>query len=350
MPILAEYIWIDGTEPTALVRSKTKVIYAEEGSAFANGTAAPGEFPLWQFDGSSTMQAEGADSDRILQPVRVVSDPIRGNGSYLVLCEVYNPDGTPHETNRRALLRDVMDRGGHDTDSWIAFEQEYTFFEGSRPLGFPAERRFPAAQGPYYCGVGADEVYGRPVVERHLEVCLEAGLKLAGINAEVMPGQWEFQCGGPGVDPLEASDHLWLARYLLYRVGEDYGISATLDPKPVPGDWNGAGMHTNFSTAATRAEGGMAEIEALATRIGERHQMHLEFYGHGNEARLTGLHETCSYREFRWGVADRTASLRIPRMVASEGKGYLEDRRPAANADPYNVSTALMRSICGLWG
>src|SRR5690606_12520982 len=158
-----------------------------------------------------------------------------------------------------------------NAEPWIAFEQEYTFFEGSRPLGFPAERRFPAAQGPYYCGVGADEVYGRKIVETHLDACLRAGLHLTGINAEVMPGQWEFQCGGPGVDPLTAADHLWLARWLLYRIGEEFDVSATLDPKPVPGDWNGAGMHTNYSTAAMRAEGGLDVIKQACERLREHH-------------------------------------------------------------------------------
>ncbi|MCB9744360.1 MAG: glutamine synthetase, partial [Alphaproteobacteria bacterium] len=244
---------------------------------------------------------------------------------------------------------EVVAKIAADADPWFAFEQEYTFFKGSRPLGFPAERRYPAPQGPYYCGVGADEVYGREVVEDHMAACLDAGIQLTGINAEVMPGQWEYQCGGPGVGPLEASDHLWLSRWLLYRVGEDHDISATLDPKPVPGDWNGAGMHTNFSTHLMRVDGGRAIIEEVCEKLGKTHSAHLDVYGHGNEARLTGAHETCSYKEFRFGVADRTGSIRIPRMVATDGKGYLEDRRPAANADPYEVCAALLKTTFDLW-
>ena len=343
MALIAEYIWVDGTVPTALVRSKTKVIPNFDDEVTLDS------FPEWAFDGSSTAQAEGANSDCILRPVRYVKDPVRNGNAWLVMCEVFSPDGAAHPSNRRAHLRRVMDAGGAASDAWVAYEQEYTFFVGSRPLGFPAERRFPAPQGPYYCGVGSDEVYGRKVVEAHLTACLEAGLAITGINAEVMPGQWEFQCGGPNVGPLEASDHLWLARWLLYRVGEDHGISATLDPKPVPGDWNGAGMHANFSTAAMRAEGGDRVIEEACIALGERTTEHFEVYGAGNEARLTGHHETCSYREFRYGVADRTASIRIPRMVATDGRGYLEDRRPAANADPYDVSAVLLMTTLGLW-
>jgi len=342
MATIAEYIWVDGTAPTALVRSKTKIFPKDiEDISLDN-------FPTWAFDGSSTAQAEGADSDCILKPVNYVPDPVRGAGAYLVMCEVFSPDGSVHPSNKRAALRKLMETAGKE-EPWIAFEQEYTFFEGSKPLGFPAERRYPAPQGPYYCGVGADEVYGREVVEEHMRVCLAAGIFLTGINAEVMPGQWEFQCGGPGADPLTASDHLWLARWLLYRVGEDYGISATLDPKPVPGDWNGAGMHTNYSTKAMRSDGGKAVIIEACERLGQKREECLAAYGAGNEARLTGAHETCSYKEFRYGIADRTASIRIPRLVETEGRGYLEDRRPAANADPYEVCEVLLRTTLDLW-
>lgn len=344
MTVIAEYIWVDGTRPTALVRSKTKIMPGVDPA-----TLTLEGLPKWAFDGSSTNQAEGADSDCILVPVGLVGDPVRGQGAFLVMCEVFSPNGDAHPSNKRAALRKLMEDGAAAEEPWVAFEQEYTFFEGSRPLGFPAERRFPAPQGPYYCGVGADEVYGREVVEEHMAVCLAAGVVLTGINAEVMPGQWEFQCGGPNIDPLTASDHLWLARWLLYRVGEDHGISATLDPKPVPGDWNGAGMHTNFSTAAMRSPGGQAVIEEACIALGKKHTKHLEMYGANNESRLTGAHETCSFREFRYGIADRTASIRIPRLVADEGLGYLEDRRPAANADPYEVCTALLRTTLGLW-
>jgi len=342
MATLAEYIWIDGSIPTKKLRSKTKVLNDLEMGATLES------FPQWTFDGSSTNQAEGNVSDCLLKPVSFYPDPIRGDGAYLVLCEVYTPENTPHPTNGRAMLREVLAKGAEETDSWFGFEQEYTLYEGSRPLGFPSERRFPAAQGPYYCGVGADEVYGRDLIEAHMEACLYAGLLITGVNAEVMPGQWEFQVGGPGGDGLKASDHLWIARWLLYRLGEEFGASATLDPKPVPGDWNGAGMHTNFSTKGMRAPGGIKDINTAIERIGQKIDEHLAAYGAGYEMRLTGHHETCRYDEFRAGVSDRTASIRIPANVAEDGCGYLEDRRPNANADPYEVACVMLKTVCNL--
>jgi glutamine synthetase len=327
----AEYIWIDGTEPTAKLRSKTKILA---------GGAQPG---IWGFDGSSTNQAEGHASDRVLVPVFTCPDPIRGGDHILVLCEVENIDGTPHASNTRALLRPIAEQFAAQ-EAIFGIEQEYTFFKGYRPLGFP-EAGFPAPQGGYYCGVGADEAFGRDIVELHLDRCLAAGLSICGINAEVMPGQWEFQIGP--VDGLTASDHLWVARYLLYRTAEEFGVSATLDAKPVKGDWNGAGAHTNFSTKAMR-EGYDAIITACESLGAGQDKVleHVRQYGHGIEERLTGLHETAPWDRYSYGVSDRGASVRIPWQVEVDKKGYIEDRRPNANVDPYVVTRLLINTCC----
>ncbi len=329
MTIKAEYIWIDGTDPTPLLRSKTKIL------------ASPDDLPIWGFDGSSTNQAPGKASDCVLQPVFSCPDPIRGTPHLLVLCEVLLTDMTPHPSNTRALLASVAEQFA-DQESLFGIEQEYTMFHGSRPLGFPDQAGYPAPQGPYYCGVGADDVYGRPLVEAHLDACLEAGLSISGINAEVMPGQWEFQVGP--LSPLDVSDQLWMARWLLNRLGEDHGISVTLDPKPVRGDWNGAGCHTNFSTRQMREsyDAVVKAAEALGKNVAE----HVANYGVGIEDRLTGLHETAPYDQFSYGVSDRGASVRIPWQVAQEGKGYLEDRRPNANMDPYTVTRLMVETCC----
>ena len=332
----AEYIWIDGTQPVHKLRSKTKIIPRGQ------------EPPIWGFDGSSTQQATGDRSDCVLKPVFVCQDPIRGGDNKLVLCEVFLVSGVPHPSNTRAACREIAAKyKSHET--WFGMEQEYTFFDGIKPLGWP-DNGFPAPQGGYYCGVGSDEVFGRPVVEAHLENCLKAGLSISGINAEVMPGQWEFQVG-PLESPLAADQH-WVARWLLYRTAEDFPtpsgnrVSAKLDPKPVKGDWNGAGCHTNFSTKEMREqyEACVAAAEALATR----HDLHIANYGVGIEERLTGQHETASWREYSYGVSHRGASVRIPWQVAQDRKGYIEDRRPNANMDPYVVTRLIIETVCGV--
>ncbi len=333
--IMAEYIWLDGRKPTAKLRSKTKII---------NGPVSKvSDIPMWGFDGSSTEQAEGHFSDCMLKPVYFVADPINKDDNILVMCEVLNPDGTPHKTNTRHILAQVAEQFKQH-EPWFGFEQEYTLYRKEWPLGWPKDG-FPHPQGRYYCGVGEDEVHGRPLVEEHLKACLEAGIGICGTNAEVMPAQWEFQIGVLGA--LEASDQLWLARWLLYRLGEEHDAYAKLDPKPMPGDWNGAGGHTNYSTKAMREDGGMAVINMACEKLGRFHKNHIRVYGADNDQRLTGKHETCAIHQFRFGISDRGASIRIPMATAHEGTGYLEDRRPAANLDPYQIATALIETTCG---
>ena len=333
--IKAEYIWIDGTEPTPLLRSKTKILEA-------GAKPKASSLPKWGFDGSSTNQATGDASDCELVPVFCTRDPLRGGDNLAVLCEVYKSDGTAHETNTRRAAAEAEEKYKSE-DPWYGMEQEYTMFIDGRPLGFP-ESGYPGPQGPYYCGVGAQYVMGREIVEEHMDACLNAGLKLSGINAEVMPGQWEFQIGPAGI--TEVGDHMYMARYLLGRIAERVGVDISYDAKPAKGDWNGAGCHTNFSTKAMRADGGYELIKAACEKLGqpEKIELHLAHYGDGLKDRLTGLHETMSYKQFGWGVSDRGASIRIPMTTARDGKGYLEDRRPCANIDPYTVARILMET------
>ncbi len=331
MSYQAEYIWIDGTEPTHKLRSKTKIV--------ADGKKPP----VWGFDGSSTNQATGHFSDCVLMPVFTCPDPLRGANDVLVMCEVLNPDMTPHATNTRAAAVAVQKQfASHEP--MFGIEQEYTFFKDGRPYGWP-EVGFPAPQGPYYCGVGGSKMPGRDIVEAHTLACMRAGIAIEGTNAEVMMGQWEFQLGILG--PVDMGDQMWTARWLLERIAEEFEVDVSFDAKPVKGDWNGAGAHTNFSTKAMRATGGWAAIiagcEALGTRVSE----HISNYGVGIEERLTGAHETAHYSKFSYGVSDRGSSVRIPGGVARDKKGYLEDRRPNANMDPYVVTRLITETICG---
>ena len=335
MKVKAEYIWIDGYEPTANLRSKTKVLDAPVSSSE--------ELPLWGFDGSSTLQADGGDSDCMLKPVWICKDPLRGGDNILVMNEVCNPDGSPHKSNSRAKLVELAKKF-KDHDAWFGIEQEYTLMDGKQPAGWPEEGFPERPQGPYYCSVGFDDVAGRDMVEEHLDLCLEAGLEVSGINAEVMLGQWEYQVGP--LPALEVGDQLRVARWLLERIGEDYGYHVELHPKPIKGDWNGSGAHINYSTASMRADGGLKVIEEACEKLGQNIDKHIAVYGDHNEERLTGLHETCSINEFRYGVSDRGASIRIPMGVHNDGKGYLEDRRPASNVDPYKACAALIETTC----
>lgn len=351
MKILAQYIWIDGVSPTQSLRGKTRVIDSSTGlqpsTAYDDVADIPLEhFPEWGADGSSTSQAEGESSDIKLVPVRAVRDPFRPGG-YLVLCEVFTAAGEAHPTNHRAKLRQALSQGAESVDAWFGYEQEYTLMASSvRPLGFP-EDGYPGPQGPYYCAVGTSNIAGRKFYEDFIQRTIDSGLGITGYNWEVMPGQAEIQVLG---DALGAPDHLWLTRWLLHRTTEDHDVSATLDPKPASGDWNGAGMHTNFSTAEMRADGGIKAIIAACEAIGEKVDEHLSVYGDGYERRLTGAHETAAYHEFSFGHSDRTASIRIPHAVTKSGKGYLEDRRPNANACPYLVADRLLRTVCGIAG
>ena len=330
MPYQAEYIWIDGTEPSPLLRSKTRILADDK------------EPPIWGFDGSSTNQAEGSNSDCVLRPVFICPDPLRGIDDVLVMCEVLNVDMKPHSTNMRAKLETVAKKCTR-FEPIFGLEQEYTFMQNGRPYGWPSNG-YPAPQGPYYCGVGGDIMPGRDIVEAHTAACMAAGLAIEGTNAEVMMGQWEFQIGA--LPPLEVSDQLWVARWLLFRIAEDFGVFATLEPKPMLGDWNGAGCHTNYSTKPMREEGGYRHIIAACEAIGKKVDEHIENYGPGVELRLTGAHETAHYTEFSYGVSDRGASIRIPWQVAIDKKGYLEDRRPNANMDPYRVTRVIVNTTC----
>lgn len=341
----AEYIWMDGTLPVSQLRSKTRFV------ELPDRNPTPSDLPTWSFDGSSTNQADGHDSDCVLEPVCVVNDPSHED-RILVLCEVFDAKGVPCRTNSRARLRKILELGGGSLDAWIGFEQEYTLFADGRPLGWP-QQGDPDPQGPYYCSVGADRAFGREIANKHADLCTYAGLMYYGLNAEVMPGQWEFQIGYRGVrsdNPslLNTCDHLWIARWLLHRVAEKEGVTVSFENKPMKGDWNGAGMHTNYSTIATRnPSSGKDAIMYAIDRLGERHADHVGIYGHNLHERLTGDHETCSIDEFRSGTSDRGASIRIPISVQSDGHGYFEDRRPGANADPYLVAARITATVAG---
>merc|ERR1712216_246715 len=239
------------------------------------------EMKIWNYDGSSTGQAPGDDSEVLMRPVRIFPDPFRGGDNILVLCETLLPGSlAPIPTNTRCAAKATFDKN-LGLKPWFGIEQEYTLLkqDGIRPFGFP-ETGFPAAQGPYYCGAGFDSALGRPIADAHYKACLYAG------------------------------------------------------------------CHTNYSTEKMRNDGGYAEIIKAIEKLGKKHDEHIKIYGEGNERRLTGAHETAPITKFSYGVANRGASIRIPRDAEKEGKGYFEDRRPASNMDPYVVTAKIFDTTC----
>jgi len=357
MKVKLEYVWLDGNA-TQQLRSKTKITDQIDSNN-------PENYPMWSFDGSSTKQAKagkGENTDCLLKPVFVVNDPLRGGQNKIVLCEVLNPDGTPHITNKRTLLSSKLNelslqdewvnrtRDKNDMP-WFGWEQEYTlthkpnnpFGIESLPLGFDMNGSKPRPQGDYYCGIGSDTVVGRNIVEEHMNMCMEIGLDISGINAEVLLGQWEYQIGP--VTPLNGSDQLWVSRYILQRVAEKYNVNVSLHPKPLSGDWNGSGCHVNVSTKEMREQGGLEIIKETMSKLEKRHNEHIEVYGLENDKRMTGEHETSSIHEFSYGYSTRDTSIRIPAQAMVEKKGYFEDRRPASNCDPYLVANVMLETI-----
>jgi glutamine synthetase len=359
--IVAEYVWIGGSNE---LRSKSRVI-----TTIRKEAISVSDMPYWDYDGSSTAQAHTDNSEIILKPCALYRDPFRhqlykgitsGIDCFLVLCSTFLPDGTPAKNNHRfkaeKIFKDCDKVAGiyneesntidytYSADPWFGFEQEYFIFSNDTnlPLGFHNDGK----QGQYYCSVGAKNAHGRKIVEDHFKKCLDIGLGITGINAEVAPGQWEFQILGKGI---VAADDLIIARYVLERVTEDHNVYIVWHPKPLQnGEWNGSGLHTNFSTKTMReAKDELSEIYKAIDKLEAAHEAHMAVYGQDNDKRLTGNCETSSYTHFKRGQnscgdissGDRSASIRIR-------NGYFEDRRPAANADPYLVSAAIYETVC----
>jgi glutamine synthetase len=343
-----EYVWIglNGFQGESwTMRSKLKVHQLTTEDVAKLGSGDISVLPLWSFDGSSTGQASGDDSDCILAPIRAVTDTVRNDGrSVVVLCEVLNPDGTPHPTNHRRILveNEIINK---DLEVAFGLEQEYSIMKNGRPLGFP-EGGYPQPQGPYYCSAGGDRCFGRDISEEHVDACIRAGIHITGTNVEVKPGQHEYQVGGPAIGPTLVSDELWISRWLLLRIAENNGVAVTFEAKPVLGDWNGAGLHHNVSTKELRENGTEEKFKAIMNRMSSNHKDDMKVYGTDNHLRMTGELETSSPDKFSWGISNRSCSVRIPvQTIQNNWCGYFEDRRPASSIDPYQTTNAILRSL-----
>ena len=331
---VAEYIWLGARND---IRSKTKTI-----TSLLRDETNSAKFPSWNFDGSSTEQATGEQSEVQLKPQKVFPHPFRGY-NFLVLCDTYTMDGEPHPTNTRFNADTLFDKH-QEKRPLYGMEQEYFLIDKKtqKPLGFPSDGRRPPQQGQYYCSNGSQNAFGREIAEEHYRTCLQAGLDISGINAEVAPGQWEYQIGP--CEGISAGDQLWTSRFLMERISEKYGYKVDWSPKPMVGDWNGSGCHFNFDTVEMIQEGGYDRINSILENMKLLHQEHMKVYGEANEKRMVGAYETAKYNEFTYGVASRNTSVRIPHNTFINKKGYIEDRRPASNCDPYLVSSKLLEA------
>ena len=335
---IVEYVWLGGYGDD--IRSKSRTFKFEVNDI--------SQIPKWNFDGSSTGQAQTIESEITIVPVAMFDDPFRGSPNKIVICETFYANGEPTLTNFRSLSKNVFSKENIEKfEPWFGIEQEYIFIKyiGTDlkwPLGWtPGE--YLGSQGLYYCSNGSNVSFGREIVEAHMKACLFAGVKLYGINAEVFPSQWEYQVGT--CVGVEVSDHLLMARFLMSRVAEQFGVSVSLEPKLFK-DWNGSGCHTNFSTKLTREDQNLSEIYKNMAELEKYHKTFIKLYGEGNDKRLSGNYEAPDLNNFSYGVMNRKASIRIPQTTKDEGKGYYEDRRPSSNCDVYIVPLLIFAATC----
>lgn len=323
-----EYVWLDGP----VLHSKIKATIdatPPEWFAVVDDTQPPSQMT------KNTPQKHNLPySDCFLVPVQTYNNPT--SPDHLVLCQVQNHDHLPHASNtREAAARIVTD------EWWFGFEQEYylTDLDG-RLLG--QQHGNGKIGDEHYCGVGADNVVGREIADAHLFACLKAGIEITGTNAEDGMGQWEYQCFGKGI---KAADDLWVSRFLLRKIAEQYRICVNYNPMPKR-NWYGSGMHTNFSNAKMRTTGGQALFDKLCHQLEIHHSEAMLCYGSDNQLRFTGQHKSPDLSHFSHGIDDRCACIRIPLYTLDRGwKGYMEDRRPASNADPYRVIHHILSAI-----
>jgi len=338
-PWIAEYVWVSGQNTYHDLRSKYKTM-----TDVAIESVTLGDFGWWNFDGSSTNQHRGSNTEINIKPVAFYPHPFMA-GAKVVLAECYYPDGTPEKGNTRKAAAELFAKH-KDEEAMFGLEQEYFIYKNGSPYMWP-EGGFPSGQGEYYCGNGS-QVCGRELVIEHYQNCLTMGLKISGVNAEVAPSQWEFQVG-PCIG-IEEGDHMVMARWVFQRIAEKYGLEINYHPKPIKGDWNGSGCHLNFSTKKMREEGGLKYINEACENLKKTFVDDVKFYGGENNERMSGAHETSKLSEFTYGVGTRHTSVRIGNDIHAAGKGYFEDRRPASNIDPYLATARMFASSLGLEG
>lgn len=339
MKLILEYVWIGGKNK---LHSKTRI--SETNTEQLNIK----DIPLWNYDGSSTHQAETNNSDVMLCPVALFRDPFRTmKNAFLVMCETRRNDRSVLENSYREEANKIF-TSDLLQEPWFGIEQEYFFIDPKtqKPLGYE-EKNENTREKTHYCSVGSENAYGRDIADLHMNACLAAGIVVSGINAEVACGQWEYQIG-PCVG-IQAGDHLWMSRYILERVAERAGVSISWEPKPIL-NVNGSGCHVNYSTKLMRHGNtnklGLEYIKEAVEELKKNHEEHMKLYGADNDKRMTGENETAEFSVFTYGYGSRNTSIRIGHDVVKNQNGYFEDRRPASNMDPYLVTGKIFETTC----
>nr|CAH7745052.1 unnamed protein product [Callosobruchus chinensis] len=311
------YLWIDHTGEN--LRSKTRTL------DFSPSTYK--EVPIWNFNGFHTMKAPKEKSDYYLVPVSLYNDPIRRGANKIVLCETFDADEKPCKTNHRQKCVEALNKVC-DHEVYIGFEQDY-YIMGSdgRPFGWPPMGE-PISDRQYYASMCT--VIGREITECIYRALLYAGVNVYSDCAEPAPSQWELKTNGErGVKP---ADDMWFSRWLMQRIAEDFGLCISFQPFVSP-RWSKSGLHVTYSTKKMRDNDGMKYIQETIKKLEKCHTEMLKIY------KSTYLGD-----KFTSGIGDRTASVRIPKIVADKKKGFIEDRRPAGNADPYKIMEALIKA------
>ena len=346
--VTVEYIWLGGHGE---IRSKTRVL-----NNINNRQVELKDIPEWNYDGSSTCQATGEASEIILKPCYIFKNPLLYNTyniktiveGYLVVCDTYDSNDNACETNNREWANTLFNMKLKE-EPWFGLEQEYFVIKNDNIHEFQDSVTNMKSQGAYYCGNDyINGNYGKIISEHHLYACIHAGIKISGKNEEVAPCQWEYQIG-PCLG-IETGDHMIASRYLLQVIAENNKCSICWEPKPLKGDWNGSGCHTNYSTKnmrdGTKHKKGVNYIYDAIDKLKNKHDYHMQHYGKDNEQRMTGEHETSSYKKFTFDVANRGCSVRVGNETVKNEKGYFEDRRPSSNCDPYLVTGLIFKTTC----
>jgi len=212
MNSIIEYVWLDGHNN---LRSKARTMKHICKNPYDLKII---DIPKWNYDGSSTEQADSENSEVILNPCAIYKCPFREGNNYLVLCDTYDTNNNPLNSNHRVKANNVF-KSKLDEEPWYGIEQEFFMIDMNSKQ--PLNVKNLNLKGKHYCGIGINHKT-RKIMDEMYDACLYSNLDISGINAEVAEGQWEYQIGP--VCGINASDQLLISRYIIQRIAEKYEV------------------------------------------------------------------------------------------------------------------------------